>query len=176
MNVNMEKLIAAIFNLSRKDPESKFYGNVWFLFFSPSETSRLTHRRRVIAGIRVTSILYVRKSWLSAQLESMILECSCVMPIILSDQRMSQPPWKLSVNLSMGMYKLLPVVKEEIELDSCLFVLIECWEITRNLIVTTTNEWMNEWKWSLSPFPTRAQKQILPVLIKGKWKAVTEVV
>ena len=30
MNANTEKLIAAIFNLSRKDPEYKFYGNVWF--------------------------------------------------------------------------------------------------------------------------------------------------
>lgn len=34
MNVNMEKLIAAIFNLSRKDPEYKFYDNLWFFFFS----------------------------------------------------------------------------------------------------------------------------------------------
>ena len=34
MNANMEKLIAAIFSLPRKDPEYKFYGNLWFLFLS----------------------------------------------------------------------------------------------------------------------------------------------
>lgn len=32
MNANMEKLIAAIFNLSRRDPEYKVYGNLWFFF------------------------------------------------------------------------------------------------------------------------------------------------
>lgn len=30
----MEQLIAAIFNLSRKDPEYKFYGNLGFFFLS----------------------------------------------------------------------------------------------------------------------------------------------
>lgn len=92
MNANTEKLIAAIFNLSRKDPEYKFYGNLWFFFPSPSETSRLKNRWRGIAGIRVTSIFFVRRDWLSAQQELMILACSCVMPIILLDQQMSQQP------------------------------------------------------------------------------------